>query len=98
MESRLVRSTTDRKIAGVAAGLAEHLGLDPTLVRIAWVVSVVFAGFGVLFYVVLWIVLPEGPTGGGTGPALRIAEERFARGEIISEELGRMRADLEGRA
>jgi phage shock protein C len=91
--TRLVRSTTDRKIAGVAAGLAEYFGLDPTLVRVAWALAVLFGGFGVLAYVVLWIVLPEGVP---QGPAVRIAEERYARGEITSEELTRIRADLEG--
>ena len=92
MASRqLVRSTTDRKIAGVAGGLAAYLNLDPTLVRILWVLAVFGGGFGVLAYVVLWIVLPEGRSG---SPAVQIAEERFARGEITAEELARIREDL----
>jgi phage shock protein PspC (stress-responsive transcriptional regulator) len=95
MAARLTRSTTDRVIAGVAGGIAQRFGLDPTLVRVAWVVSVFFGGFGVLLYVVLWIALPEGPT---EVPAIRIAEERYARGEISAEELRRIRSDLESAA
>jgi phage shock protein C len=89
--TQLMRSTSDRQIAGVAGGIAEHFGLDPTLVRVAWVLAVVFGGFGVLAYVILWIVLPEG---GRETPATQIAEERFARGEITAEELQRIREDL----
>lgn len=82
-------------IAGVAGGIAERYGLDPALVRIAWVVSVFFGGFGILLYVVLWIVLPAGPP---QVPAIRIAEERYARGEISAEELNQIRADLQSPA
>lgn len=96
---RLVRSTTDRQIAGVAAGLADHFGLDVTLVRILWVVAVLFGGFGFLAYIVLWIALPEGPTDGTSGRtrgAIAIAEERYARGEIDAEELKRIKDNLAG--
>lgn len=97
MTSRqLTRSRDDRVIAGVAGGLAEHFGIDATLIRVLWVVAVVFGGFGVLLYVVLWIALPEETA--TSMPALRIAEERYARGEIGKEELDRVRADLTGRA
>ena len=58
---RLMRSRVDRKIAGVAAGVAEYFGLDPTLVRVLWVVCLLFAGTGGLVYLILWIVLPEEP-------------------------------------
>lgn len=46
-------------VAGVASGIARHLGLDPTLVRIAFVVLTLAGGSGVLAYVVAWLVLPE---------------------------------------
>jgi phage shock protein C len=87
---RLTRSTTDKRLGGVAGGVAAYFGLDPTLVRVAWVVAA-FMGWGILAYVILWIVLPQGPA---ATPAVRIAEERFARGEISSEELTRIREDL----
>ena len=60
---RLVRSTNDRKIAGVCAGLADYFDLDATLIRILWLVAVLCAGTGLLAYIILWIVLPEGLTG-----------------------------------
>ena len=57
--NRLVRPQDGRMLAGVCAGLARHLGLDATLVRLGWVFSVMFLGFGVLAYVICWIVIPE---------------------------------------
>src|SRR4030088_3429098 len=60
---RLVRSTTDKKIAGVAAGLAYYFDLDPTIVRLVWLLAFLFAGAGLLAYIILWIALPAGPTG-----------------------------------
>jgi phage shock protein C len=92
MSPPLRRSETDRVIAGVAGGIAQRFGVPPTLVRLAWVVSVFFGGFGVLSYLVLWIALPKSPA---HIPATRIAEERYARGEISAEELKRLRSDLE---
>jgi phage shock protein C len=90
---QLTRSETDKKIAGVAGGMAAYFGLDPTLVRVAWVIVGLMA-WGILAYVIFWIVLPRGP---GSTPAVRLAEERFARGEITAEDLRRIRSDLEGR-
>ena len=55
----LSRSRTDRKIAGVCAGFAEYLDIDPTLVRILWVALVVFGGCGLLAYLIAWIIMPE---------------------------------------
>ncbi|MDP9146876.1 MAG: PspC domain-containing protein [Acidobacteriota bacterium] len=58
---RLMRSVTDKKIAGVCGGLAEYFDIDPTLVRVLWLVTLFFAGTGLLAYVILWIVLPVAP-------------------------------------
>jgi phage shock protein PspC (stress-responsive transcriptional regulator) len=58
---RLTRSSTDKKIAGVCGGLAEYFDLDPTLVRVLWLLLVFFAGTGVLAYLILWIALPIAP-------------------------------------
>ena len=55
---RASRSTDDRMIGGVAGGLAEHLGLDPLHVRIAFVVAGFVGGFGLVFYAGLWMILP----------------------------------------
>jgi phage shock protein PspC (stress-responsive transcriptional regulator) len=56
---RLRRSATDRKVAGVAAGVAEHLGLDPALVRIAFGVLSLVAGIGLAAYAVAVFVIPD---------------------------------------
>ncbi len=58
---RLMRSSRDKKIGGVCAGLAEYFDLDPTLVRVLWLLAIFFAGTGFLVYMVLWIVLPLAP-------------------------------------
>jgi phage shock protein C len=89
--NQLMRSERDRVIAGVAGGIAEHYGLDPTLIRVVWALSLLFGGLGLLAYVILWIVLPSGTP---TPPAVQLAEERYARGEIDDEELHRIRQDL----
>jgi phage shock protein PspC (stress-responsive transcriptional regulator) len=57
---RFYRSKSDRKIAGVCGGMAEYLGMDPTLVRILWVViSIASFGVGILGYIVFWVAAPE---------------------------------------
>lgn len=58
-EKRLVRSTTDRMIAGVAAGLADYMNLDPTIVRLLFVLLALAGGPGLLIYIIMWIVMPE---------------------------------------
>jgi phage shock protein C len=88
----LTRSETDRMIAGVAGGIAQRFGVSSTLVRLAWVVSILFGGFGLLTYVILWIALPKGTP---HTPAIRTAEERYARGEITAADLERIRSDLQ---
>ncbi|MFM2105096.1 MAG: hypothetical protein RL338_128 [Chloroflexota bacterium] len=62
MNDRLYRTRDDRILGGVAAGVADYIGIDPTFVRIAWGVLGLFSG-GVLLvlYVVMWIVVPEEP-------------------------------------
>jgi phage shock protein C len=93
MSSQLGRSETDRVIAGVAGGIARRFGFNATLVRLAWgVVSAFFGGFSVLLYLILWIALPNSPA---HIPATRIAEERYAHGEISAAELERLRSDLQ---
>ncbi len=57
--TRLRRSASDRKVAGVAGGLARHLDVDPVIIRIAFVVLTLFGGGGLIVYGALWLVLPE---------------------------------------
>lgn len=60
---RLMRSSTDKKIAGVCAGLADYFELDVTIIRVVWILAVLCVGTGILVYVILWIALPLAPTG-----------------------------------
>ena len=57
-DKRLSRSN-NKMIGGICAGIAEYLGLDPTIVRIVWVLLFFFAGFGILIYLILWIIMPK---------------------------------------
>ena len=57
-ERRLYRSQTDSMIGGVCGGVGKYFGIDPTLVRLAFVLLAVFGGGGVLIYLILWIVVP----------------------------------------
>ena len=63
MNRRLYRCRENRVIAGVASGVAEFFGLDPTLVRVLWFVSALFGGIGLILYVGLWIIVPVEPLG-----------------------------------
>jgi phage shock protein PspC (stress-responsive transcriptional regulator) len=58
---RLYRSRRDRQLAGVAAGMAEYLEIDPTLVRILWILSAFLGGFTILLYIILAFVIPLEP-------------------------------------
>jgi len=63
---RLYRCRHDRQLAGVAAGMAEYLDIDPTVVRILWILSAFLGGFTILLYIILAFVIPLEPA---TGPA-----------------------------
>ena len=58
---RLYRSTTDRVIGGVAAGLGNYFNLDPLLVRLLFVIFTLFGGGALIIYIILWIVTPDAP-------------------------------------
>jgi phage shock protein PspC (stress-responsive transcriptional regulator) len=60
---RLRRSTRDRKVAGVAGGLARHLDIDPLILRVAFVVLVFFGGAGLILYGACWLLVPDEETG-----------------------------------
>ncbi len=65
-ETRLVRSDTDKMIAGVCGGLPEYLGIDPVFVRLAFVILLFASGIGFPIYLVLWIVMPRQATVGAS--------------------------------
>jgi len=56
---RIHRSARDKKLSGVCGGIAEWLGVDPTIIRIAWAVLACSWGTGVLLYLICSFVLPE---------------------------------------
>ena len=60
MEKKLYRSTTNKTIAGVCAGLGEYLNIDPTIVRVIWAL-VGLSGAGLLAYLVCALIIPEKP-------------------------------------
>jgi phage shock protein C len=72
MNERLYRSVDDRVIAGVCGGLAARLGLDPSLVRVLWVVVALVTAIVpmLVLYVIMAVVVPEEPGGfAGVGPS-----------------------------
>ncbi len=56
---KLRRSTSDRVLGGVCAGIADYYGLDPVLVRVAFVLLAFLGGPGILLYIILLLVIPE---------------------------------------
>ena len=56
---RLTRSTSDRRIAGVCGGIAKYLNIDPTVVRILFLISIFFGFIGIWAYLIVWIAAPE---------------------------------------
>lgn len=57
---KLFRSDSDKMIAGVCAGVAEYFGLDPTLVRLGYIILCIFTLFaGVIGYLIMWLVIPR---------------------------------------
>ena len=61
MDRKLYRDEYHRKIAGVCAGLAEYFNIDVAIVRVIFVLALIFHGGGLLIYIIFWIVLPKKP-------------------------------------
>ncbi|HCL04031.1 MAG TPA: PspC domain-containing protein [Lachnoclostridium phytofermentans] len=59
MQKKLVKSRTDRKICGVCGGIAEYINLDPTVIRILWIIFSFCGGIGVLAYIACAFVMPD---------------------------------------
>ncbi len=75
MPKRLYRSRKDKMLGGVAAGLAEYFDIDPTLVRVIFVVSLFAGGAGIIAYIILWIIVPEEPFIWTTAQDTKVNEE-----------------------
>ena len=61
MQKKLYRSKSDRVIVGVCAGVAEYFNIDPTVVRVIWAITSVFAFVGVVAYIACALIIPEKP-------------------------------------
>jgi len=59
MARKLYRSQSEKMIAGVCGGLGEVLDVDPTIVRVVFVLLALMAGHGILLYLILWLIMPR---------------------------------------
>ena len=58
-DKKLRRSSSDKMIAGVCGGLGKYFGLDSTILRLVFVLLLIFAGTGLLAYLIMWLVIPQ---------------------------------------
>ena len=61
MNKKLHKSNTNKMLEGVCGGIAEYFGIDPTIVRLAWVVFCALGGSGILAYIIAAIIIPSAP-------------------------------------
>jgi len=61
VDKKLYRSRTEKMIGGVCGGIAEYFDVDPTIVRIIWVLVCLAVGSGVLIYIIAYLIIPEKP-------------------------------------
>ena len=61
MEKKLYKSTTDKKVCGVCGGIAEYLNVDSTVIRLICMLAILFAGAGLLAYLIAAIIMPTNP-------------------------------------
>ncbi len=77
--TKLALSRRNKKIAGVCGGVAEYLEVDATLVRLAWVMMALFGGWGLLGYLVAWIIIPEEPSADSARATAPLATQQPAQ-------------------
>ena len=58
---RLYRSTKERILGGVCGGLGDYFDVDPTIIRLLWILFVLAYGMGVLAYLIAWFIIPRNP-------------------------------------
>ena len=63
MKKRLHRSNENKVVAGVCGGIAEYFDMNPTLIRLAWILFCALGGSGVLAYIIAAIIIPEKTAG-----------------------------------
>jgi phage shock protein PspC (stress-responsive transcriptional regulator) len=82
---RLYRCQHDKRVAGVASGLAEYLDVDPTIVRLLWVLSIFVGGMGLLLYIAMAIIVPLEPQEGLAAAGAHVGD---ATGEATGDATG----------
>ena len=75
MEKKLYRSRSDKKLCGVCGGLAKYLNMDPTIVRLIWALITIFAGAGLIAYIICALVIEEEPENVIDAPAEEVKSE-----------------------
>lgn len=78
--TRPARAATGSTIAGVCAGIGARYRVDPTLVKVAFIVSALFGGAGILLYIAAWVVLPEGSASSQATPGSDSHSNRLRHG------------------
>lgn len=61
MKKRLYKSNKDKKVCGVCGGIANYFDVDPTVIRLAWVIFTLAGGSGLIAYIIAAIIMPEDP-------------------------------------
>jgi len=59
MEKKLYRDMNDKKIAGVCSGIGKYFDIDPTVIRLAWLLFICLGGSGLIAYFIAWVIIPE---------------------------------------
>ena len=59
MKKRLYKSSTDKKVCGVCGGIANYFDVDPTVIRLAWVIFTLVGGSGLIAYIIAAIIMPD---------------------------------------
>ncbi len=59
MADKKLRKSKDKKLCGVCGGIAEYFGMDPTVVRVIWLILVLCAGTGLLAYIIAALLMPK---------------------------------------
>jgi phage shock protein PspC (stress-responsive transcriptional regulator) len=92
VNKKLYRSKKDQIIGGVCGGIAEYFGIDPTLVRLAFVLFALIEGAGIIAYIIAWIIIPERPEGQSTKSEEEVydvelnSDDKDEEGEYRAEE------------
>ena len=59
MKKRLYKSSTDKKVSGVCGGIANYFDVDPTVIRLIWVIFTLVGGSGLIAYIIAAIIMPD---------------------------------------